>query len=391
MTPTINLPRRKIIGLSLITGLLFWLVVIVSGWFFHDWHIVILCQNADEIRATGGFLGSIVWLHSRRQGVEITFHDIYDFDAQIGFFPSAPMPVRRYLSAGLDRLHLQDANWERDFAIAAQQISDLLAQARQPKPDLIISLNSTLIENIIDYFSLLGADFSFADEHQRLITSDNFSTLARLDHQLTATPRQPKTRFLRFFAQQLRQNFNQASLKQKIGLIHLIYESKNQRLWQAYSPHPSVQYLLAKLGTSGQLQTTKNCHQIYFVPSNVGVNKSNHASLQIKPIETQNLAAGHTQQTYRLTIVNSNSAQTPTYDSSNLIFADYQRLLLPLDTRLVNVSSDGQSLAIESRLIHDSRGRVWAEFGFLVIIPPQSQKSIDITLEGWGKCWQINQ
>ena len=119
-------------------------------WSRTEFCLVFLLQNSDEVRATGGFLGSLLTVTTRgAHATTYQFSDVYDLDAQIATFPSAPVGVRTYLTGGLDQLHLPDANWERDFPGSAAQISDLLARAGQSRPDLIVAVNSPLLEKLL--------------------------------------------------------------------------------------------------------------------------------------------------------------------------------------------------------------------------------------------------
>ena len=173
LTTIKNLPCWIVISGGVLLGLLLEIISVYLIFAHYTWHTAVIFQNADEVRATGGFFGSLLWVEG--QGARINhyrFYDVYDLQAQIGHFPPAPAAVRRYLSGGRSRLQLQDANWERDFALSASTISSLLQQARLPAPDIVIAVNSTLVERILTYLQSHLPDYNLRDEHGTLITAD---------------------------------------------------------------------------------------------------------------------------------------------------------------------------------------------------------------------------
>src|SRR5579859_7780532 len=83
---------------------------------------VILFQNSEELRATGGFMGSyaLVELQNGRL-TKLDIQDIYQPDGQFYGFVEAPPGVKDYLSSGKG-LRLPDANWSPDFPTSAAAI-----------------------------------------------------------------------------------------------------------------------------------------------------------------------------------------------------------------------------------------------------------------------------
>lgn len=381
---------RIVVGVLL--GLVLELTLFFAWWWSRDWHTVFILQNADEVRATGGFFGSLLLVHGRGPRVlDWEFRDVYDLDAQIGHFPAPPSAVRQYLSGGRNILHLQDANWERDFVTSVSTISDLLVAARQPRPDLVIAVNSTLIERLLVYLETTLPDYDLRDEHGTLITGQNFSTLARQDHQLTAFPRQPKTRFLRYFAASLWQTWQQAPLKIKLSSLNLLYAGKNQRLWQAYSPYSLIETKIVQIGADGRLYRDKNCNNIYFVPSNVGINKADHQTTFTwdPPLITSSDSHSSVAH-FAAQITNANVFDPDAIITERQIWVDYQRLLLPSNVSLQQVTLDGQMPdVIDFRRLSDSQGQIWHEWGFLLAVPEQTTSRLQFTLIGPTSCWQL--
>ncbi|MDD5291152.1 MAG: DUF4012 domain-containing protein [Patescibacteria group bacterium] len=84
---------------------------------------LVLLQNDDELRPTGGFLGTYGILEIKDgEIVRFDTHDIYHMDMpvkdKINIAP--PAPLKKYLE--VDKWFMRDANWSPDWPAAASQI-----------------------------------------------------------------------------------------------------------------------------------------------------------------------------------------------------------------------------------------------------------------------------
>ena len=88
---------------------------------------IIIFQNSNELRATGGFMGSYSIIDiNQGKIVSITTEDIYDADGQFPGFVDPPHGVKEYLSSG-NGLRLPDANWNPDTKKSSQQVLHFFA------------------------------------------------------------------------------------------------------------------------------------------------------------------------------------------------------------------------------------------------------------------------
>lgn len=87
---------------------------------------LILLQNNDELRATGGFISSVAVLTIAQDGtIDLSVLDSYDVDDLTRAYPAPPDPLRDYMAA--DLWLFRDANWSPDFPTAAQTAAALFA------------------------------------------------------------------------------------------------------------------------------------------------------------------------------------------------------------------------------------------------------------------------
>jgi hypothetical protein len=111
--------------------------------------ILILTQDNNQIRSTGGVLD---------QAVLLTFKDSYLLDKQIIDISDISQEVYGQKEAypnqaallKTEQLTLENSNWQADFALANQDITWFIEQSRDISVDLTIILNSKSLEKIVD-------------------------------------------------------------------------------------------------------------------------------------------------------------------------------------------------------------------------------------------------
>ncbi len=87
---------------------------------------IVLLQNADEMRATGGFIGTVGTVRlDAGEVISQAFQDVYAFDrmASSTLLGAPPAPLKREL--GVDVWYLRDSNWSPDAPQTAERISQL--------------------------------------------------------------------------------------------------------------------------------------------------------------------------------------------------------------------------------------------------------------------------
>lgn len=367
----------------------------VGGAFFafstHDYRTLVLLQNTDEKRATGGFIGSIAVVDHRAWHLQKwQLYDIYESDGQIKEFLPAPPAVQRYLTAGKNELHLSDANWERDFPTSSQNIITLFERAGRPQPDFVVSLNLPVIENLID--SVGGLTFESSSGAILQLNGQNFAALAHQNRPAFYPGDQQKTAFLRPVAQALQKKLLTLSWREKISLLQFFFVQARAHQLYFFSPHPFWQQLFHLLQLTGETQQSPTAVQLYAVESNVSANKSNRLVSRLT-----NLVQTPASATLSLTWFNDNPlpADPQASSSSRLHYANYQRLLLPPSATVSAIQVDDQLLsptAYDYRQLIDADGELWQEIGFLVVINEQSTRSATITLQNLSRSptWAVD-
>ncbi len=377
-------------------GILFLLIV---GAFFirlQSWQTLVLLQNTDEKRATGGFVGSVAVVnHHGWRLDQWQIYDIYESDGQIKEFLPAPAAVSRYLADGKDELHLPDANWERDFPQSAKNISTLFQRAGRPQPNFVISLNLPVIEKLIDQVG--GVTIESSAGSKLVLSGDNFAQQAHANRMNFYPGDTQKTAFLRPAGIALKNKINHLSWREKMEVAAFFWEEVQSGSFHFFSFSHFWQTIFQTLNIAGDTRQTSNCQQIYWVESNVGANKSNRlvfrqASTKVSDDTFTITSKWNNKNSY---VLSPNSSF-----KDRLHYANYQRLLLPPTVDLVSVTFDDQLLnpqSFDQRTIVDDSGEVWQEIGFLVIINEQSTGQLVVQLsqptseaKKSTACWQVD-
>jgi hypothetical protein len=109
---------------------------------------LLLGQNEREIRATGGFIGTVGSLVIDQGAIsQVEYESSYLVDGAVPAAPP-PAPIGRYL--GLAGWYLRDSNWWPDFPSSAGQALARWRQAGRPEIDAVIAFDSTLVRRLID-------------------------------------------------------------------------------------------------------------------------------------------------------------------------------------------------------------------------------------------------
>ncbi len=85
-------------------------------------NFLIVLQNSDELRPTGGFLGTYGILEVENGDIlKFDIHDIYHLDMPVKDLLAVvpPQPIKKYL---IDKWFMRDANWSPDWPTSAEKI-----------------------------------------------------------------------------------------------------------------------------------------------------------------------------------------------------------------------------------------------------------------------------
>lgn len=347
---------------------------------------IVLFQNSEELRASGGFMGSFARVTVGAQGIsELTIQDIYEPDGQFQGFVPAPPGVAEYLSSG-NGLRLPDANWAAHFPTAAQTILSYFSLGKEQDIDGIIAINSSLIEKLL----AITGDIYLPD-YQTNISATTFTTLARADRDSFFPGSKQKQHFLTSFMTQLKIRLSELSPSQRQALAELVTTSIASKDILAFSTNPNFQTFLSSHHVTGELIQPNTTDLLYLLESNVGINKANKGVTRQVAINRENY-----RQTTTITFTNENpTSPPPTSADKNLDYFNYQRLIVPTSWQVESISnardtindnrgSTNQNQAPTTwseQIITNDYGHQFKQIGYLVSVPAGSSASTSISFK----------
>ncbi|PIR62378.1 MAG: hypothetical protein COU65_03745 [Candidatus Pacebacteria bacterium CG10_big_fil_rev_8_21_14_0_10_42_12] len=331
-----------------------------------DHKILILFQNTDELRATGGFIGSYA-LVQLQDGVlgEIIVEDIYDADGQFTGFIEPPAGVREYLSAN-NGLRLPDANWQPDFSDSAQQILRFFTLADRGKIDAVIGVNLNLAKTLLEITGPINLP-----DNETILTQENVGSVLRTDRGEFFAGSRAKTQVLTQAMTGLKLSLANLPKTKKILLAELLLGHIKDRDVQIFFVDPSLQEHAKALNITGELPSVESQTTLFIYPveSNVGINKVN-------PYVTRKMVVAQAGKLTEIGITFSHLA------SDQPGYINYQRLITNPDTEVVSIIVDDEELQnFDEEIIQSFSGNKFKQVGFLVPVSPGEQQRVRIALQ----------
>jgi hypothetical protein len=301
-------------------------------------HYLILAQNQDELRPTGGFITGVALVTvsgGRPTDFSLTDANAVD-DFSRGPYPAPPEPLRRYMLSEL--WVLRDANWSPDFPTSAQAIQDLYALGQGQAVDGLVAFDQTALQRLL---AVLGpVDVPILAEP---VTADNFLDLMR--QAWSDTPPEEWGTERKEFMGPLAQ-----------ALLERLKATRDPGTWLALGraglallaerhvliglPEQPFAAFLAQRGWDGAVQP--GAHDfLMVVDANVGFNKVNSAIAQTlayhvnltdpaAPVGTLNVTYTNTVPTTKACVHFGVADESRQYsDYLNDCYWDYWRVLLP--------------------------------------------------------------
>jgi hypothetical protein len=195
--------------------------------------VLLLLENNNELRATGGFIGTFGSLKMEDGKINsINVSSVYDLDGQLVQKIRPPRPM---LNVN-DRWFLRDANWFADFPKSAQKISNFYEMEGGETPDLVVALTPNII---VDWLGIVGP--ITLPKYNVVLTSENFieqtQVITTLSNDLpTNAPKQILADLFPILLEKLSQADPTAwaqviqSLQSNLDQKHIVIYSKDKKL-----------------------------------------------------------------------------------------------------------------------------------------------------------------
>ena len=237
---------------------------------------LLLLQSSDELRATGGFIGSIGLIRLENGKISsVNVGEINEFDnqphlanGQMAAWINPPAPLSRYM--GLGHWFLRDANWWADFPTSAQQARDFWRVNNNDQPvDGVIAITDQGIEYLLQ---TIGPVDSLDGQLVSAQTLKEFAAARIYGDETNTNGRDNQSKLVEEMALVFIFLTQDLSADRLLQLAQYFPEATARRDLLIASFDPPVAAMLNQLSVDGALGGLEDDY-FYLVESNVSYNK----------------------------------------------------------------------------------------------------------------------
>jgi hypothetical protein len=352
---------------------------------------LLIFQNSNEIRATGGFMGSysIIEINDGKV-LAINTEDIYDADGQFTGFTQAPSGVEKYLSSGKG-LRLPDSNWNPDTPSSAEKILPFFALGNKKNISGIVFVNLNFAKNLLNFLGPVELN-----DYNTIVTKDNIDEVLRNRRDVFFPGSIQKKHMLSQLLTQIRIKVFKLDIKNLINLLNLIsLEIQNHNL-QFYSNIQEIDSIFERHKMRQTIERKPDSDYVYLVESNVGINKANKdVTRNVKIIKEKQ------QRIIQVSFENNNkkpsisklteitkldslieasvNATAQAKPDNHLAYINYQRILVPENWELNNISYQGKEIEdINEELVTLKDNTKLKQIGFLTTLKEEETATLEL-------------
>lgn len=313
---------------------------------------LLLAQNEDELRATGGFISGVGLLTVDNGDIlALDFEDASPFDLQAlrdnaAAYDYPPVPLQELM--GSDYLLLRDTNYWPDFPHSAEKAIELYQKVEtETTIDGVIAIDQQFIAMLVEAtgpIQVAGTDTVITAAN----TVDSFRNAFNIkEGQSNSEWFQNRKAFLSTFSAAIRQKIetDPASLDM-VTLARNMFAALDSRHLQLYLRDPDVTAVLTQLDWDGRLENPTGQDFLLVLDTNMGFNKSN---LHIERSYAYELDLSNNEPTAHLTITYLHTAadngkvcfqnvfydNAPTYQEvADQCYFNFLRVYTPAESQL---------------------------------------------------------
>lgn len=315
---------------------------------------LIIAQNEDELRPTGGFIsgaGLLVMANGRIDS--LTFQDAYAIDNWQGKpYDFPPQPLYDFM--GLEMFLFRDANFWPDFPTSAEKLMALYSYGQDaPLPDGVIAIDQQFVQLLVEAVGEV-----YVSEFNQTLNGQNSikviqSAWAIQEGEDVSDWAYNRKDFLAPLAAAILAKLESADVDPLL-LAQNLHAALQRKDLQIYLRNPEAAQILHQLNWDGRLPQNPQHDFLMLVDTNVGFSKANYV-IQ-RQIEYQVAIADNGSVQSQLTatynhtgeVTDSDCLLIPLYNLEtavsyqNLVnecYWNYLRLYAPNDSQLIDASS----------------------------------------------------
>ena len=287
-----------------------------------------LFQNSNEIRPTGGFIGSYAVLELNNGKItSLTIDDVYNPDGQLDLreiVVPAPEPIISYLEE--DKLHIRNANWDPDFATSANKIQDLFFRIDGSRFNGVIAGDLKLAQNLLNVTGPI-----YLTAYNEEITAENLYERTQLHSEFNYQEGvSNKKSFLTVLGSKLLERLFALPREQMPALATELGKSLDQKHMLIHLNNSRFSSVLSDKNWNGQIADTETDY-LYVVNANLGGTKANYFVENTMKYEVSGLTRDGMLRSI-LTLGYKHTGEDYAWPGGP--YTNYIRVLTPKDTKL---------------------------------------------------------
>jgi hypothetical protein len=295
-----------------------------------------LFENNDEIRATGGFIGTygIVKIDEGKIS-QLTIDGIYNPDGQLKERVIPPKPIQK-MSATWS---MHDANWWPDFPKSAEKVAWFYQKTGGPTVDGVFAITPKIME---DFLQITGP--ITLDQYGVTVNADNFVevTQYKVEKDYDKQLNRPK-QILADLAPVVLEKIMSAPPEKWVEVLNVFSDNLERREIQAYFFDSNIQKEVSRLGWSGEiLQTPKD--YLAVINTNISGLKTDKVIEQKIDHQAEIKPDGSIVDTVTLTRTHNGGHEK--YDYYNAVNSDWLRVYVPKGSELLR--AEGYTREVDS-------------------------------------------
>jgi hypothetical protein len=303
---------------------------------------LVLLQNSDELRPTGGFLGTFGLVETETgEFTRFETHDIYHIDmpAKDSVKVKPPYPIEKYL---VPSWYMRDANWSPDWPVAARQIEWFYklenGSLKQQYPvkdfDFVIAVTPAFITDLLKITGPINVEGVEYNE-------DNFTKLLEYrvekDYVQLGIPSWQRKEVIGEIAKTIKIKIFDSPANGWMDIFRVLQASSDKKDIMIFSNGAVLEKLIEYIGLDGGLKSAPGDY-LMVVDANLAAFKTDAVidrSMDYKITERPDGLYADLKLTYR---------HNGGYDWRTTKYRTYTRVFVPKGSELKNVEgmTDGQ-------------------------------------------------
>lgn len=322
---------------------------------------LILFQNPNELRPTGGFWGSLAVLKvAQGRVVNLKTSDVYALDGPSEKMPkiTPPLPISRYLN---DSWYLRDANWSPDFPTAAKtalyfyEQEGGLAGEESGQFDSVMAITPAVVSDLLDLTGPVVIDG---------IVFDSAKFLDRLQYETGAGYRERNVPYfarkdlIGSLAKVLLGRIQENILGYAVPVYKIIQKRLSTKDIMIYGTDKNLEETYRRFGWAGELKKTTGDY-LMVVDSNMAAFKTNKFVTRKVTVAIEETAKNVLRHTVNVFYQND----APGFTEFTTRYRTYTRLYVPASATVVAASG----FVSEAKTKIPGQADIYKDGEFLVI------------------------